>query len=70
MFYVIYDHDMVWDDGCDCDKHVAEFTDRAAALSFADDTHGRVRRDDDCVDRWSVRRVMHDDTVIDWTPAG
>ena len=70
MFYVVFDHDMSWDDGGDCDTDVAEFTNRSDALSYANEIHGLVRHDDDCVDRWFVRRVMHDDTVIDWTPAG
>ena len=28
MFYVVFDHDIDWGDGGDCDTDVAEFTDR------------------------------------------
>ena len=70
MFYVVFDHDMDWGNFGDSDKCVAEFTDRDAAINYARDIHHRVRVTDGCTDSWSVRRVMHDDAVIDWAMAG
>ena len=69
MFYVVFDHDMDWGDGGDCDTDVAEFTDRDTAINYARDMHHRVRVTDGCTDRWSVRRVMHDDAAINWAIA-
>ena len=70
MFYVIFDHSMDWGDYGDSDTDSASFTDRSAAFAFASDIHRRVRHTDGCTDRWFVRRIMHDDCVIDWNHAG
>lgn len=64
MYYVIYDHDMLWDDGCDSDTHSAVFHSSADAYSYA--CHVAARQPTEC-DSWVIRRVMHDDTVIDST---
>ena len=67
MFYVLFDHNMMWPDGyTDRDKHVAGFHSSDDAFAFAAFYADREIVSDECTDWWSVRRVMHDDDTIDY----
>ena len=66
MYYVIFDHDMSWDDGCDSDTHRAEFHDMSDAFAYAAMIDQRAPIESgECHDSWMVRRVMHDDAIVD-----
>ena len=68
---------MSWDDefggGYDSDTHRADFTDIADAFSYAAMIDQRTPIESgSCSDSWCVRRVMHDNSVIDrdtWSSA-
>ena len=64
MYYVIFDHNVFWYDGCSDETLTAAFHSSADAYAFA--CHIAERQPTES-DSWFIKRVMHDGTVIDPT---